>query len=247
MKKLALLITLLSSLSFAENNSKYIICEPFCDMRDRPNSESIVVGKIPVNSKINIEREESKIEVIGNMRGKWIQTTWEGKTGWIFSACVSDNPLYYTKDQFKTRHDELLNQRKNIMIIFMNDKEIMSESNSDTDNELYADWANSIAEISNKSEITAMKISIKNWKEINRNKNYPKDKYSLLFIKKDKKVLYFKNGIIEPWPVKYVSAYFNDKEKTLTISDLAGQKVDNNESVEEFIGVSVIDFDSIIK
>lgn len=89
MKHLCVVMLLLISFAVkSQIESKYVCFSTGLNMRDKPNLQAKVLGKIPYATKLQINRQ--KIDTVPvtveNMVGYWTPVTFQGKTGYILNC-----------------------------------------------------------------------------------------------------------------------------------------------------------------
>jgi hypothetical protein len=105
---------------------------------------------------------------------------------------------------------------KNVIVLFVSDKEAAKYANSEDDGEIefYSDWYFYLGSFvkDQGSKATVYKISAKEGRQFFHSDKVPKDEWSIVFIKKGRPVLYSRQPIMEPDVFQFASNYFDGKE-----------------------------------
>ncbi|MCC7431414.1 hypothetical protein IT568_11260 [bacterium] len=142
----------------------------------------------------------------------------------------------------------ILDKGKNVVIIFMTQEDVEKQIN-DPENDVYAVWEALLNNFNNaSSKNTAfLKLSKFEGGELLNLADFPDNEFSMLFMKKGKKALYYSEPILDSYIYDYVNAYFNDTEKELTLEKLLGTKFQNDstdteqQELSEFLGFQLLE------
>jgi Bacterial SH3 domain len=82
-------LSLSSAAQFTVTKTVYTAAKSGLSIREKPDAKSAVLGKIPYGTKIvtthNLDEEQTEIKTEG-LKGFWIKTTYNGKTGYVVSS-----------------------------------------------------------------------------------------------------------------------------------------------------------------
>lgn len=79
-----------SSSAAASKNLRYVLPSDGLRLRAEPSAASAALALIPQGTRLDIDLTNAKAETIGKSSGKWVKASYEGKSGYIFDAYVTD-------------------------------------------------------------------------------------------------------------------------------------------------------------